>query len=109
VRTQRPTRISMRRSMLCPSRILARLRLPIAAAAAVALLLVGLAPQAFASPDGAFDAAELELGDHTEDVTTGDFTVRASASSPAAPWTPAPARSAGTAAAPWTASSSPTA
>src|SRR5699024_9622930 len=72
----------MRRSMLCPSRILARLRLPIAAAAALALLLAGLAPQAFACPAGAFDAAELELGDHTEDVTTGSFTVRPTSSCP---------------------------
>src|SRR5699024_12361457 len=67
-----------------PPRTLAAPRLPTAAAAAIALRLVGLAPQAFASPDGAFDAAELELGDHTEDVTTGDFTVRATDSSPVA-------------------------
>lgn len=63
--------------MLYPSRILALLRLPIAAAAVAALVLVGLAPQAVADPVGALDADQLELGDHTEDIAAGDFTVRA--------------------------------
>ena len=55
----------------------ARLRLPFAAGAAAALLLGGLAPQAAADPEGALDADQLELGDHTEDFDAGDFTVRA--------------------------------
>lgn len=63
--------------MLNTSRIVARLRLLIAAAAVTALLLVGLAPQAVADPEGALDPGQLELGDHTEDVEMGDFTVRA--------------------------------
>lgn len=63
--------------MLYPARILARLRLSIAAAAATALLLVGLAPQAIADPEGILDAGRLELGDHTEDIAVGDFIVRA--------------------------------
>ena len=64
--------------MLYPSRILALLRLPIAAAAVAALVLVGLAPQAVADPVGALDADQLELGDHTEDIAAGDFTDRKS-------------------------------
>src|SRR5690625_7709458 len=67
----------MRRSMLYPSRILALLRLPIAAAAVAALVLAGLAPQAVANPVGALHAEQLELGDHTEDIAARDFTVRA--------------------------------
>lgn len=63
--------------MLNASRASARLRLPTAAAGAAALLLGGLAPQAVADPEGALDADQLELGDHTEDLDAGDFTVRA--------------------------------
>src|SRR5690625_6267735 len=56
-----------RRAATCPpspyttlfrSRILALLRLPIAAAAVAALVLVGLAPQAVADPVGALDAED---------------------------------------------------
>ena len=59
------------------SHIVTRLRPLIAAAAAAALLLVGLAPHATADPDGALDAGLLPLGDHTEDFAAGDFLVRA--------------------------------
>ena len=58
-------------------RFIARLRLLLAAAAASALVLVGLVPPASAAPEGALDAGQLTLGDHVEDFTAGGFLVRA--------------------------------
>ena len=63
--------------MLNASRLSARLRVPIAAVAATALLLVGLVPRAAADGEAVLDADQLELGDHTDSIEAGAFTIRA--------------------------------
>ena len=63
--------------MLNASCLSARWRVPIAAVAATALLLVGLVPRAAADGEAVLDADQLELGDHTDSIEAGAFTIRA--------------------------------
>ncbi|WP_022872776.1 right-handed parallel beta-helix repeat-containing protein [Nesterenkonia alba] len=52
-------------------------RVPVSLVAAASLLLISTAPAA-GDTAGALRADDLPLGDHTEDLTAGDFTIRAS-------------------------------